>query len=283
MTKKEIWENSLKLSNLKHREKCKQIFEQLDKRCLQCNNKITYEHRTNIFCNQSCSASFNNKKRMDDGFIPNCLKFKCGITKGHKKTVKCLECDKECVISLHASVKSHYCEAHKKRKFYESKKCKNCGFEFQGKNLSCSKNCSTVLRRLGASKGGKVSAKVQSSNRRSKNEIHFAKLCEDKFKNIKTNDPIFNGWDADVIIPKIKIAVLWNGNWHHKKITEKHSVKQVQNRDTIKLSEIEKFGYTPYIINDYGKENRVFVEEQFNIFINFLNGRATSISAGIVS
>jgi hypothetical protein len=273
MTKKEIWENSLKLFNLKSHEKNKEVFEKSDKRCLNCNNKIPYEHRTNIFCNQSCSASFNNIKRIE----------KYGNFKGRKKTVKCLKCEKDLIVSSHASVKSYYCELHKKKKHYDFKKCKNCGFEFQGKNLSCSKNCSTVLRRLGASKGGKISATVQSSNRRSKNEIHFAQLCQDKLKNVKTNEPIFNGWDADVIIPEFKIAVLWNGNWHHKKITEKHSVKQVQNRDIIKLSEIDKFGYTPYIINDYGKENRVFVEEQFNIFINFLNGRATSISAGIVS
>ena len=35
---------------------------------------------------------------------------------------------------------------------------------------------------------------------------------------------------------------------------EKHSFKMVQNRDKIKIHEIEKFGYIPYVIKDMGKE-----------------------------
>lgn len=38
---------------------------------------------------------------------------------------------------------------------------------------------------------------------------------------------MFNGWDADIIIEDLKIAILWNGKWHYEKITEKHSVSQV--------------------------------------------------------
>lgn len=49
---------------------------------------------------------------------------------------------------------------------------------------------------------------------------------------------MFNGWDADIIIPNIKVAVLWNGKWHYEQIKKGHSVKQVQNRDKIKLKEI---------------------------------------------
>ena len=78
---------------------------------------------------------------------------------------------------------------------------------------------------------------------------------------------MFNGWDADVIIEDIKTAILWNGKWHYVQLTEKHSVKQVQNRDSIKIEEIIKSGYTPYIIKDMGKYNPAFVEEEFNKFI----------------
>jgi len=31
----------------------------------------------------------------------------------------------------------------------------------------------------------------------------------------------------------------------------------------LKIKEIIKFGYTPYIINDYGKYDKVFVESEF--------------------
>ena len=105
-------------------------------------------------------------------------------------------------------------------------------------------------------------------NRRSKNEIYFAELCIKEFKKVLLNENIFNGWDADVIIEDYKIAVLWNGVWHYKKITRKHSVKQVQNRDRIKIKEIKKKGYIPYIVKDMGKHNKKFVESEFDKFLN---------------
>ena len=82
-----------------------------------------------------------------------------------------------------------------------------------------------------------------------------------------------NGWDADVILPNEKVAVLWNGKWHRQKITKKHSVEQVKNRDKIKLDEIRKMGYTPYIIEDDGKENSLFVESEFEKFKLFIDNR----------
>ena len=115
--------------------------------------------------------------------------------------------------------------------------------------------------------GGKKSAAAQGDKRRSKNEQYFYHLCKEHFNEVKHNEPMFNGWDADIIIEDIKVAVLWNGKWHYEQITEKHSPKQVQNRDNIKISEIRKCGYKPYIIKDMGKYDPKFVEEEFNKFI----------------
>jgi len=109
-----------------------------------------------------------------------------------------------------------------------------------------------------------------SQVRRSKNEIYFAELCQDYFDVVWTNKPIFNGWDADVIIPELKVAVLWNGKWHYEKLTEKHSVKQVQNRDRIKIKEITKLEYTSYV-KDMGREDNKFVESEFQKFIQHFN------------
>ena len=66
---------------------------------------------------------------------------------------------------------------------------------------------------------------------------------------------------------EIKVVILWNGNWHRKKLMRKHSVKQVKNRDKIKISEILKAGYAAYVIDDYRKFNRKFVESEFNKFM----------------
>lgn len=78
---------------------------------------------------------------------------------------------------------------------------------------------------------------------------------------------MFDGWDADVILPDSKIAVLWNGIWHYEQIHSKHSLAQVQSRDKIKLKIIEKYGYQAYIIKDMGRYNKNFVETQFDMFI----------------
>lgn len=99
--------------------------------------------------------------------------------------------------------------------------------------------------------------------------MYFSELCAEKF-NITTNDAIFNGWDADIILNDFKVAVLWNGPWHRKKITKKHSVAQVQNRDRIKVNEIVKKGYIPYIIEDDGKYKKKFVDAMFDLFMDFM-------------
>jgi hypothetical protein len=159
------------------------------------------------------------------------------------------------------------CSRKKEKILYN---CDFCKKEFIKKRKR-QKFCSTIC--AGRNNIGKVDlqkAGLASANKRvkrSKNEIYFAELCEKHFENVETNEKLFNGWDADVIIHDIKTAVLWNGKWHYEKITESHSLKQVQNRDRIKLKEIVKYGYKPYIIKDMGKHNKVFVEEKFKEFI----------------
>lgn len=151
--------------------------------------------------------------------------------------------------------------------------CTYCNKTFT-QNHGYQKFCSLLCARkhnwlnAAARKGGLASAKKQAESRRSKNEKLFCELCENHFKNVKHNEQIFNGWDADVIIEDLKIAVLWNGKWHYEKITEKHSVKQVQNRDKIKIKEIKLCGYTPYVIKDMGGYNPEFVKEQFEKFLD---------------
>lgn len=96
-------------------------------------------------------------------------------------------------------------------------------------------------------------------------------MCENYFDIVEHNKAIFNGWDADVIIHDIKFAILWNGKWHYEQFMQNTSLKQIQNRDQIKLKEIQNVGYIPYIIKDIGKHNDNFVQEKFDEFIKYLN------------
>lgn len=157
--------------------------------------------------------------------------------------------------------------------------CQFCKSEFQPKHSIaklCSKKCFDDYKKtdeirekakLNGQKGGKKSA--HSQQRRSKNEVMFAELCEDHFgkDDVLCNEPIFDGWDADVIIRGKKIAVLWNGPWHYKQIMRSQSLTQVQARDRVKTAIITKYGYTPYVIKDMGKHNPKFVLEEFQCFL----------------
>lgn len=120
-----------------------------------------------------------------------------------------------------------------------------------------------------ARRAGRKSAQVQKESRRSKNEIHFANMCKKKFQKVLCNEPMFEKWDADVILPNQKIAILWNGVWHNRKLFEGHNLKQVKSRDKLKLGAINRCGYQSYIINDPGKEDVEFVENQFEKFMKW--------------
>jgi len=239
--------------------------------CNFCNKQLEYAPKflreERKFCSKTCSAKYYNKLRLETSF------YKKGLT----KKSQCIICKKELYISKSASHKSCKCQSCKNLlKISEPKskkeiKCYICQANFIGNNRkTCSLNCAQIAKLKGARNGGKKSAQSQSMARRSKNEIYFAELCAKKFKNVVVNKAIFNGWDADIILMKQKIAILWNGVWHYKKITQKHSVKQVQNRDKIKIKEIIKHKFEPYIIKDMGKANKNFVEKEFNKFCMYV-------------
>ena len=150
---------------------------------------------------------------------------------------------------------------------YKCPICNKEGSDRRRPKITCSRSCSMVLRnRSGLARiAGLASVKVQS--RRSKNEILLSELCQEYFNNVLTNEPIFNGWDADIILEDHKLAILWNGKWHYQKIHKGHSLEQTQNRDKIKLKEIYKKGYTPYVITDLGKYSKNKVEFEFQTLL----------------
>ena len=147
--------------------------------------------------------------------------------------------------------------------------CSICGkvlpFELRFRK-TCSDDC---LHTAFTNAGLTASAKLE---KRSKNEIAFCILCENYFGKefILHNEPMFNGWDADIIIPKYKLAILWNGPWHYRKVTKSHNLKQVQIRDKIKQDQIKLCGFTPYVIKDNSKFNLNKVNSEFNKLIEYI-------------
>lgn len=188
---------------------------------------------------------------------------------GQKKIAYCVDCGKELIIYKRASSKTCRCDNCRKNHIRQRRLQYRLNFLNNDYEIHFGRKYSKESW-LALHNGGCKGIQHQGDLRRSKNEIEFCKLCEEYFDNVKHNESIFNGWDADIIIEDIKFAVLWNGPWHYKQITKSHSVKQTQNRDKIKVKEIEECGWTPYIIKDMGKANKNFVKEKFNEFLKYL-------------
>ncbi len=207
------------------------------KKCESCDNLHDGIYGSGRFCNSKCARSYSTKEKR-------------------------IEINKKVSISLKNHPPSNKLPTIVKN-------CKWCNSEFEVRKTSNRIYCSFSCKQSGVGRNGGMKSK---QGKRSKNEILFSELCLKKFENVLLNENIFNGWDADIILPAIKIAVLWNGKWHYEKITENHSLKQVQNRDKIKINEITKMGYIPYIIKDMGAYNEAFVNSEFEKFLKYIAG-----------
>lgn len=207
------------------------------KKCSKCNTEIPYPRRHWNHCSRACS---NSRQWNEDDKIKKSVaakrffkenkkeKNKKIIQKKTKKKVEvsCIGCN----TTLHVSLK-----AYQKR---------------QIKLFSCNENsCKSTYMKEVSRESGKRSANKR--NKRSKKEIELYNLLKLKFSNIGSNEPIANGWDADILLHDHKIAILWNGPWHYREMGfANHSLKQVVNRDCIKIQEFESIGWDVLIYED---------------------------------
>lgn len=271
--------------------------------CENCGKEHNGCYGSGRFCCETCARSFSCKK-VQDSELKEAICCSCGKLifikkRASSKLCRCVICNK-----LRKVVGKIYFEEHHQHLINELikekpsislyNKLQRIGqltntdisndlkrieeyFLKQGYHKICVHRNGRVFGKLISpelhqkfSNAGLKSSKVQSETRRSKNEIYFCELCKQYFNNVLHNVQMFNGWDADIIIDDIKIAVLWNGKWHYEKIKKAQSLKQIQNRDNIKLEEIKKCEYIPYVIKDLGSYNRKFVNKKFEEFLNFI-------------
>ena len=80
--------------------------------------------------------------------------------------------------------------------------------------------------------------KRRKKSRRSKIEIKFFNTLQNMFPNIKMlpNDKtMLDGYEVDVAIPELRLAIEWNGMVHFKPIYGEEKLSKVQQRDKEKL------------------------------------------------
>lgn len=208
--------------------------------------QLPYGKRIYNFCSKSCGAQHTNKKRDENGFkMSNSARENLALINRKKSLVRYNNNQKSCVVC-------------NKILTYEKRNKKTCG-----------PDCLKVIAKLSGQKGGLKSSQVRP--KRSKNEIAMYELCKSHFKNVTHNDPIFNGWDADILLHDYKIAILWNGDWHYQEMNcYNHSLEQVQNRDKHKSKLIKEAGWIEYIIKDTTKEPTK-PNDAFNLLLKYIN------------
>jgi hypothetical protein len=194
------------------------------KNCPKCNN---IHYKLGKYCSRSCANSrihtedtkLKIQKSLLGHKISNETKDKISLSlggKGYRKIKNCIVCGK-CTNSI--------------------------------TRITCSAECQLLRNKQGASNGGKKSASIRT--KRSKDEISLYNLCLQKWPEAKHNFIIAEGWDADIVISEIKVAVLWNGPWHYKDMKiPNHNLKQVQNRDRIKIKLFNELGWKVFSFND---------------------------------
>ena len=235
---KENFRSACIKGNQAQKEKAKQkeffkmkLYEANSITCKQCGNPHEYKKRNNKFCSRTCSAIFNNtgKKHSEQTKekIKKTLSIKNNI-KEHQIDVKYKNIEKY-------DLNPKSCLVCRNKIEYDKRKNKSCD------NEMCRKTIQSIAGRTASS----------YIKKRSKDEIELFELCQSLNILIYPNEIIADGWDADITFPDLKIAILWNGPWHYKEMNMKnHSLKQVQNRDKLKIKLFESLGWKVLIFED---------------------------------
>jgi len=251
-------------------------------KCKECESTFQVKTTRQIFCNKECSYQYHNKNRKK--YSIKCQNCNINFETKHKEQIYCsLKCSNS---KGNVFDSEKYREMGKKgaAKKYEGKTllkdtiriCLYCNNEYHPKRSEqkyCDKVCSRrhniILMKNGTIK--------MNTNNRGLAEIYFSELCIKHFgkDDILCNDKIFKDkndglWDADIVIKSLKLAILYDGIFHHIQVKKDHKLKQIQSRDKLKRKIILDNGYTYYTIIDKGKFNKQFVQEQFDLFIHKL-------------
>lgn len=243
--------DSLRLRRSAEKKSLIDIYFENPSYCKQCKTVLSFENKNKNFCSQSCCTTNTNLNRV----YSDETKSRISKTLQTKLFNKCVELNLKCDLTINTCI---VCD-----KVFLSKNIKKC----------CSHECLRKQNILQCAINGKISSSKRV--KRSNNEIELFNLLSQKYECLN-NKPMFNGWDADIIIPELKLTIHWNGPWHYRKITFKHSVLQVQNREFLKLNEIKKLGYNYIIVKDC--DNGMTPAHAFKTIIEYISNEIYNLT-----
>lgn len=232
--------------------------------CEYCDTVLPYAKRHNTYCSTACANSGTKKSK---NYIPTTF---CNYCKEpllfHKRKQKfcSMRCAGNMQIKTHTKTKPKTAQVRITANPYKNHppvkvECHCCKKDFEVnaayfhkrkiKLFYCEDDvCMKTVMASISEHTGKRSANKRCL--RSKQEIQLFELCNKLYK-VTSNEIIADGWDADIVFPEHKVAVLWNGPWHYKEMGHSnHSLNQVVTRDCIKIQLFENLGWKVLIYQD---------------------------------
>ena len=128
-------------------------------------------------------------------------------------------------------------------------------------NHFCSKSCAASYNN-----------KLKRKSRRSKIEIKFYNLIVKEFPNLNilANDKtMLDGYEADIAIPSLKLAIEWNGIVHFKPIYGQTKLNKIQNIDSKKTKIATNKNINLIVIPDLVSNDKI-LKQAFNDIKNII-------------
>ena len=158
-----------------------------------------------------------------------------------------------------------YCSRNCMYKAHDKRKYINCGFcntvfLTEDKNIRKSKSGFVFCTRSCAAK---YNNQFKIKSNRSKIEIKFGEELQKLFPKLEFifNDKIaLNGYELDIYIPELKLAIEWNGIVHYQPIYGQDKLKNTQYKDYQKQLLCQKLNIDLIVICDMTSKQRVLNE-----------------------
>ena len=222
------------------------------KKCAHCNKELTFEHRGKTFCNSSCAATYNNKKRgprsettkkkIQDSVIKHNESF-TGVHRGYCKVSFCNVCH-AVIRNKHRATCSNECyktiEYGKKIKnqisisytFGNGRRCKVsfckvCGVVIKNEHrVTCSKECyrknhsAMASERISKAENRKNLGRHRRSYMEQSFEAWLTNHSAPEFSTEKSfkNHDIKKTYFADFYFPGLNLIIELDGTQHRKTV-----------------------------------------------------------------
>ena len=151
--------------------------------------------------------------------------------------------------------------------------CPQCGKTFRkprAHSTYCSKTCTPQNNKSAKDYQAMGLTSASKIAKRSRGETELANRCIQNGWTVTTNDNLFGGWDADILLHDFKIAIHYDGPCHRRVIYRGQSLSQIQTRDRLKRKAVRQHGWTNYTIVAEGKYNGQFIDNEFDRLLKFV-------------